>query len=81
MVDFCITNRTFQALQDRIPVGRFGGTCVFFAETPWNRPIGITPFFAITQVGVDQIVLIFELDRHINTAVLCTKSHHNRISM
>ncbi len=26
----------------------------FLGETPWNRPTGITTFFAINQEGVDQ---------------------------
>jgi hypothetical protein len=54
IADVFTTNTTFQALQDRIPFGRFGDTCVFFGGTPWNRPTGITTFFAITQEGVDQ---------------------------
>ncbi len=54
MADFFTTNTTFQALQDRIPFGRFGDTYVFLGETPWNRPSGIITFFAINQEGVDQ---------------------------
>ncbi len=54
MADFFTTIATFQALQDRIPFDRFGDTCIFLGETPWNRPTGIITFFAITQEGVDQ---------------------------
>ncbi len=36
---FFTTNTTFQALQDRIPFVRFGGTCVFF----WEKLHGIGP--------------------------------------
>ncbi len=43
----------------------------FWGGTPWNRPTG--------RWG--PIVLIFELDRDINKTVLCTKFHHNRISL
>jgi hypothetical protein len=32
MADFFTTNTTFQALQDRIPFGRFGDICVLFCE-------------------------------------------------
>jgi hypothetical protein len=53
MADFFTKNTTFQALQDKIPFGRFGDTCVFFRETPWNRPTGIITFFGITQEVVD----------------------------
>jgi hypothetical protein len=50
MADFFTTNTTFQALQDRIPFGRFGDTYVFF----WEELHGIITFFAIIQEGVDQ---------------------------
>jgi hypothetical protein len=39
MADFFTTYTTFQALQGRIPFGRFGDMSVFLWETPWNRPI------------------------------------------
>jgi hypothetical protein len=32
MAEFYTTNTTFQALQDRIPFGRFGDICVFFVR-------------------------------------------------
>jgi hypothetical protein len=54
MAEFFTTNTTFQPLQDRIPFGRFGETCVFLRETPWNRPTGIITFFGIAHEGVDQ---------------------------
>jgi len=55
MANFFTTNTTFQALQDSIPFGRLGDTCVFFSgETPWSRPTGKITLFAITQEGVDQ---------------------------
>ncbi len=81
MANFCTTNTNFQALQDRIHFGRFRDTCVFLGETPWNRPSGIITFFAITQEGVDQSFSSSSLDRNIDKTVLCTKFHHNRISL
>jgi len=54
MADFFTISTTFQALQDRIPFGRFGETCVFFGGTLWNRPTRIITFFAINQEGVGQ---------------------------
>jgi hypothetical protein len=39
MADFFTTNTTFQALQDRIPFGRFGDTYYFF----WEKLHGIGP--------------------------------------
>ncbi len=79
MADFLTTNTTFQALQDRIPFGRFGDTCVFLGGTEWNRPTGITTFFCNNSGRCGPIVLTFELDRDINKTVLCTKFHHNQI--
>jgi hypothetical protein len=37
MADFVATSTAFQALQDRMPFGRFGDTCVFF----WDELHGI----------------------------------------
>jgi hypothetical protein len=81
MADFFTTNTTFQALQDRIPFGRFGDTCVFLGETPWNRSAGIITCFAITQETVDQSFSSSSLDRDSNKTILCTKFHHNRINL
>jgi hypothetical protein len=82
MADFLPQDTTFQALQDRIPFGRFRDIYVFFlGGTPWNRPTEITTFFAYNSGRCGPILLIFELDRDINKTVLCTKFHHNRINL
>jgi hypothetical protein len=80
MADFFTTNTNFQALQDRIPFGRFGDAHVFSGETPWNRSTRIITFFVINQEGVDQSISSSSLDRDIYETVLCTKFHHNSIS-
>ncbi len=74
-------NRTFEALQVRIPFGRFGDTCIVLWGTLWNSPTGITKFFGITQEGADQPFSSSSLERDINKTVLCPKLHHNRINL
>ncbi len=81
MPDSFTTFTTFQAVQDRIPFGRFRNIGVFLGGTPWNRTTGIITFFAITQEGVDQLSSSSSLDRDIDKTVLYTKFHHNRINL
>ncbi len=81
MADFFTTNTTFQALQDRIPFGRFGDTYVFFGRNSMEQTHRNNHIFCYKPGRCGPIVLIFELDRDIDETVLCTKFHHNRISL